>query len=177
MTIVLRSGLPPDRIVAGLREEIRRIDPEIPLADVRAMTEVMALSVADRRLHVLLIGTFGLLAIVLATVGVYGVVAYDVLQRTREIGIRVALGASRGSVLALMLRQGMRLVLMGGAAGLVLAAVTMGVATSILFEVQPRDGAVFAGVALVLAVAGAVATYVPARRATRLDPLACLRTD
>ena len=167
MTIVMRSELPPERLVSALRGELRRIDPEIPVADARAMTDVLALSIADRKLNLLLLGAFAALAIMLAIVGVYGVIAYDALQRTREIGIRVALGATRGSVLSLMLAQGLKLVAAGAAIGLAVAGL----------DVDPRDVAVFASVAGLLVTAGAVASYVPAWRATRVDPLTALRTE
>ena len=177
MTVVVRTAGEPEALISAIRGELRQIDPEIPLADARAMTDVLSESVASRRLNVLLIGAFAALAIVLATIGVYGVIAYDVLQRTREIGIRVALGASRRSVLTLMLLQGMKLVLIGTAIGLAAAAAITGSISSLLFEVSPRDIAVFASVGALIAAAGALATYVPARRATRLDPLTALRTD
>ncbi|HJR58044.1 MAG TPA: ABC transporter permease [Vicinamibacterales bacterium] len=177
MTVVLRSRIAPEQLMSAVRGELRGLDPEIPLADARPMTEVMALSVADRRLNVLLLGTFALLAIVLATVGVYGVIAYDVLHRTREIGIRVALGASRSSILALMLLQGMKLVLLGGVIGIAAAAAITGSMSQLLFEVGPRDAAVFASVAVLLAGAGAAASYVPAWRAARVDPLHALRRE
>jgi ABC-type antimicrobial peptide transport system permease subunit len=141
------------------------------------MTDVMSASVADRRLQLLLVGAFAFLAIVLATIGVYGVIAYDVLQRTREIGIRVALGASRGSVLSLMLRRGLTLVVLGSVIGLVAAAVLTRPFAGLLFEVGPRDLAVFASVAALLGVAGAIASYLPSWRATRVDPLTALRHD
>jgi ABC-type antimicrobial peptide transport system permease subunit len=141
------------------------------------MNEVMTLSVADRKLNALLIGSFALLAIVLATVGVYGVIAYDVLQRTREIGIRVALGASRSSVIALVLVDGLKLVLLGGVIGLAAAAAITGPLSQLLFEVGPRDAAVFGSVATLLAAAGALASYVPAWRAARVDPLHALRIE
>lgn len=177
MTVVLRSALAPEQLVSAVRGELRQIDPEVPVAEARPMTDVMARSVANRRLNVLIIGAFAVLAIVLAAVGVYGVMAYDVLQRTREIGIRVALGASRSSVLSLVLLQGMRLVLVGAALGLGAAGLLSGSVSQLLFEVGPRDVAVFASVALLLTTAGAVASYIPAWRATRVDPLAALRTD
>lgn len=177
MTVVLRSAVPPEQLVSALRGELRRIDPEIPVSAARPMTEVMARSVADRRLNVLIIGVFALLAIVLAAVGVYGVMAYDVLQRTREIGIRMALGASRSAVLSLVVWQGMKLVVIGGILGLAAAALLSGSLTQMLFEVRPRDGAVFAAVAALLTAAGAVASYIPAWRATRVDPLSALRAD
>ena len=177
MTLVVRGALPPEQLVSSVRAALRNVDPEIPLANVRPMTEVIARSVASRKLNVLIIGAFALLAIVLASVGVYGVMANDVFQRTREIGIRVALGASRGTVLRLILRQGMTLVLIGAAIGLTAAALLTGSFARLLFEVTPRDLAVFAGVAALLAATGAVASYIPAWRATRLNPLTALRAE
>lgn len=177
MTLVVRADGRAETLPPSLRAELRRIDPEVPLADVRMMTDVMSASVADRRLHLLLVGTFALLAVILATIGVYGVIAYDVLQRTREIGIRVALGASRGVVLLLMLRRGLTLVLIGSAVGLAAASVLTGPFSGLLFDVGPRDVAVFASVALLLMGAGGLASYVPAWRATRVDPLTALRHD
>ena len=177
MTLVVRAGGRVESLVPSIRAELRRIDPEVPLADARLMTNVMSASVADRRLHLLLVGTFALLAVILATIGVYGMIAYDVLQRTREIGIRVALGASRGSVLSLMLRRGLTLVAVGSVIGLGAAAVLTGPFSRLLFNVGPRDFAVFGSVALLLAAAGGLASYVPAWRATRVDPLSALRHD
>ena len=177
MTVVVRTSGQPEALVPSMRAELRRIDPEVPLADTRVMTDVMSASVADRRLHLLLVGSFALLAIVLATIGVYGVIAYDVLQRTREIGIRVALGASRGSVLSLMLRRGLSLVAVGSVIGLAAAAALTRPFSSLLFEVSPRDLAVFASVATLLGAAGALASYLPSWRATRVDPLTALRHD
>jgi ABC-type antimicrobial peptide transport system permease subunit len=141
------------------------------------MTAVMALSLADRRLNMLLIGAFAALAIILAAVGVYGVIAYDALQRTREIGIRVALGASRSSVLAMIVRRGMVMVFLGAVAGLAAAAALTGSMQGLLFEVGPRDIGVFVSVAALLGAAGAIASYLPAWRATQVDPLAALRQD
>lgn len=177
MTLVVRTTGEPEQLISAVRGELRAIDPEVPLADARPMTDVLASSVADRRLNVLLIGTFAVLAVMLATVGVYGLIAYDVLQRTREIGIRVALGASRRSVLSLMMTSGLKLVLMGAVIGLGAAALLTGSVSALLFEVEPRDLGVFASVALLLAAAGALASYVPAWRATRVDPLIALRTE
>jgi putative ABC transport system permease protein len=177
MTVALRSELPPERLISSVRGELRRLDPEMPLADARPMVDVLALSVADRKLNVVLLGAFAALAILLATVGVYGVMAYDVLQRRREIGIRVALGATRGSVLSLVLAQGIKLVVLGAAAGLAIAALLSGTMRQLLFEVGPHDAAVFASVAALLFATGLIATWVPAWRATRVDPLAALREE
>ena len=175
MSVVVRGEVPPERLVSAVRGEMRRLDPEIPVADARPMTDVLALSVADRKLNVVLIGAFAALAIVLAVVGIYGVMAYDVLQRTREIGIRLALGATRGSVLSLVLGQGLLLVTLGGVIGLGAAAFLTTSMSELLFEIGPRDIGVFASVAVVLVGAGLLASYVPAWRATRVDPLTALR--
>jgi putative ABC transport system permease protein len=175
MSLVVRGAVAPETLIPAVRGELRGLDPELPLADARTMEEVFARSVAPRKLHVLLVGAFALLAIVLATVGVYGVIAYDVLQRRQEIGIRMALGASRGSVLTLVLSQGLRLVVWGAGAGLVSAALVSGTMAPLLFEVAPRDLAVFASVAAVLVLAGGLASWLPARRATRVEPLSALR--
>ena len=177
MTLVVRTAGDPSAVVSAIRGEVRALDPQIPLADVRPMSEVLARSVADRRLNMLLIGSFALLAIVLATVGIYGLIAYDVLQRTREIGIRMALGATRESVRSLVMKRGMVLVLGGACAGLAVAALVAGQLSALLFDVQPRDLTVFASVTLLLAAAGAAASYLPAWRATRVDPLSALRTE
>ena len=177
LSVVVRGEVPPEQLLSAVRRELRRLDPEIPVADARPMTEVLALSVADRKLNVVLIGTFALLAIVLAVVGIYGVMAYDVLQRTREIGIRLALGATRGSVLALVLRQGLLLVTIGCAVGLGAAAILTGSMSQLLFEISSRDVGVFASVTALLVGAGLLASYVPAWRATRVDPLAALREE
>ena len=177
MTLVIRTAGAPEQVVSSMRGELHATDPQIPLADVRAMTDVLSSSVADRRLNVLLIGSFALLAIVLATVGVYGLIACDVLQRTREIGIRVALGASRASVLSLVMTRGFALVALGAAVGLGVAAAITGNFSALLFQVEPRDAVVFMSVAALLAAAGALASYIPAARATRVDPLTALRNE
>jgi predicted permease len=175
MSLIIRGALPPEALIQSVRAELKALDPELPLADARPMEEVFARSVAPRKLHVLLVGAFALLAIVLATVGVYGLVAYDVLQRRHEIGIRMALGASRRSVQTLVLSQGMTLVLVGAGVGLTVAAVVSGTVAPLLFGVEPRDVAVFASVAALLLCAGALASWLPARRATRVEPLTALR--
>lgn len=174
MSLVVRGRIPPEALIASVRAELRGLDPELPLADARPMADVLARSVAPRRLHVRLLGAFAVLAIVLAAVGIYGVIAYDVLQRRQEIGIRLALGATRRSVVALVLSQGMRLVVAGAAAGLGLAALASGAIAPLLFEVAPRDAAVFAAVAALLVTTGALACWIPALRAGRVEPLSAL---
>jgi putative ABC transport system permease protein len=177
MSIVIRGEVAPERLLSAVRVELRRLDPGIPVADPQPMTEVLALSVADRKLNAVLIGVFAVLAIVLAVVGIYGVMAYDVQQRTREIGIRLALGATHGSVLSLVLGQGLLLVTAGGVIGLGAAAILTRSMSGLLFEIGPRDVGVFASVAALLVTAGLLASYVPAWRATRVDPLAALREE
>jgi len=177
MTLVVRTSGKPEQLISALRGELRTIDPLIPLSDPQSMDTVLTASVADRRLSLSLVGAFALLAIVLATVGVYGVVSYDALQRTREIGIRMALGASRQSVVRVMFGRGVRLVAVGAAIGLVAAGLLMRGFSKLLFQVSPLDVAVFAGVAALLVTVGALATFLPARRATRIDPLRALRVD
>lgn len=173
MTIVVRTAGAPEQVTSALRSELRAIDPQIPLADAQPMSDVLSASVADRRLNVLLIGSFALLA----TVGIYGLIAYDVLQRTREIGIRLALGASRRSVLLLVMTRGLVLVATGAVVGVAGAAAVTVNFSGLLFEVGPRDAAVFASVAALLALAGALASYISGWRATRVDPLTALRAE
>jgi putative ABC transport system permease protein len=175
MSLVIRVAGDPQAQIPAVRGVLRGMDPELPLADARPMEEVFARSMAPRRLHVTLVGAFALLAIVLAAVGIYGVIAYDVLHRTREIGIRIALGASRSSVLAAMLGRGLALVALGAIAGLVAAALLTAWMAPLLFGVGPRVVAVFAGVGVLLVATGALASFIPARRATRIEPLAALR--
>jgi putative ABC transport system permease protein len=177
MTVVLKTPAEPDAMVAAVRDEVRRLDPEVPAAQVRDMDWVVTDSTRDRRLNVILIGAFGALALALAAIGLYGVMAFQVAQRTREIGVRLALGASRRDVLGLVVGQGMRLVALGLAAGVVAAAALSGSIAALLFDVAPRDLSVFAAVAAVLLTAGALASYLPARRATRVDPVIALRAD
>jgi predicted permease len=177
MTLVVRTSGNPEQLISALRGELRTIDPLIPLSDPRSMDTVLTASVADRRLSLSLVGAFALLSIVLATVGVYGVVSYDALQRTREIGIRMALGASRQSVVRMMFGRGVRLVAVGAVIGLVAAGLLTRGLSQLLFQVSPLDVSVFAGVAALLVTVGALATFLPARRANRIDPLRALRVD
>jgi putative ABC transport system permease protein len=160
-----------------LRSEIHRIDPEIPAADIREMDAVVSNSVAGRRLNVVLIGVFGTLALALAAIGLYGVMAYTVTQRTREMGIRMAIGASPANVLALVAGQGLRLVSAGLVIGLGVAIPLAGSLDRFLFGIAPRDLSTFAAATAVLVCAGALACYVPARRAMRVEPVVALRDE
>ena len=153
------------------------VDKDQPVSQVRSMEQVQGDSIADRRLTVWLLGVFAALAIVLAAVGIYGVISFSVARRTREIGVRMALGASRADVLRMIVREGMRTAAIGLAAGLVAALALTRVMRSILYEVTATDPAVFAAIALLLAAVAALASYIPARRATRIDPIAALRYE
>ncbi len=178
MTLAIKTaGGEPTSLTSAVRAELRAIDPEVAAADVRDMTSVVAGSVADRRMQMVLVGAFGALALVLAAVGLYGVMAFHVVQRTREMGVRLALGASRATVLRLVVFQGMRLVLIGLAVGTASAFVLTRPMTDLLHEVSPRDAVVFSLAPLLLAAVGLLACYIPARRATNVDPVVALRSE
>jgi putative ABC transport system permease protein len=177
MTLVVRATGDPSGIGKALTSVIQSLDPNQPVADVRVMDEVIARTNSQRRFQTWLLTAFAALALGLATIGVYGVMSYSVVQRTHELGVRMAIGAERGDVLWLVLRQGMFI----AGAGLVLGiggafAVTRAM-SSLLYNVAPTDPLTFALVALLLAATAALAMYVPARRATKLDPMVVLRYE
>jgi ABC-type antimicrobial peptide transport system permease subunit len=163
-------------VAAAVRETLRQFDPDVPvkLSSLRAS---VAESVADRRLLLTLVGAFAVLALLLAATGIYSVLSQAVAQRTSEIGIRMALGADAGTVVRLMVRSAMTSVLTGALAGLVAALAAVKVLTSFLFEVRRLDPAAFVLAAGALIVVALIAAYLPARRATRVDPLRALRTQ
>jgi putative ABC transport system permease protein len=177
MNVVVKTPADPESLTAAVRDQVRRLDPDVPAAQIRAMDWIVSTSTRDRRLNVILVGAFGAVALLLAIVGLYGVMAFQVTQRTREMGVRMALGASRRDVLRLVVSQGLRLVTAGLGAGLVAAAILSGSIATLLFDVPPRDLSIFFAVSAVLFVAGALASYLPARRATRVDPVVALRGD
>ena len=141
------------------------------------MDELMAVSLAQERFNMSLLGLFAALALVLAAVGIYGLMSYAVTQRTHEIGIRVAIGAQRRDVLGLVVAEGTKLALLGIVVGVAFALVLTHFMTSLLFEVAPTDPTTFFGVALLLALTGLLACYIPARRAMRVDPMVALRYE
>jgi predicted permease len=176
LIVVARTPLEPGSLEETLRRTLRDISPEVP-SRFSTMQAELSDSVAAPRFRALLIGVFALLALALAMAGIYGVMAYSVEERTREIGIRMALGAQPGGVLHLVLGQGMRLVAVGLVVGLGAAFVVTRLLTSILFEVKPFDPATFAGACGALFAVALVANYVPARRATHVDPMVALRHE
>jgi putative ABC transport system permease protein len=179
MYFAVRTTTKPESLVAGARDVLRGIDPQLPLIEPAPMERIIAESPAVflRRFPSFLIGSFAGLAMVLAMVGLYGLVSYSVSQRTREIGIRMALGAQRDDVLHLILRQGLRLAMFGVGIGLVAAAILTRMMSSLLFGVPPVDIATFLATACVLAVVALAACLIPSRRAARVDPIVALRYE
>ena len=153
------------------------MDPDLPVFNARPMTAVIADGVGAQRLTMLLLGGFALIALVLAAIGVFGVTAYTVSQRTREFGLRMALGANRPDVLRLVFAEGARVAVTGVAIGLVGAFALAGLMRSLVFEVDPRDPLTLAATGLVLLAVSLAACYLPARRATRVDPATALRME
>ena len=141
------------------------------------MEAIVAQSLTRDRFSALILGAFGCLAVILAAVGIYGVIAYSVAQRTNEIGVRMALGAQGADVVWLVLRQGLRLVIIGIAIGLLISAVATRVLAAVLFGISPADPGAFGAVALLLGLVALLACWIPARRATKVDPLVALRID
>jgi putative ABC transport system permease protein len=177
MTLVLRTSGDPQALVQPARRALAAIDPTLALAGVQTAEELVAGSTALPRFLTLCVVAFGGTALFLAALGVYGVVAQVVGRRTRELGLRMALGADRGAVLRLVMRQGLALAAAGLAAGLVGAVLTGRLIEGLLFEVAPRDATTLLAATAVLAAVALLATWLPARRATRLDPLAALREE
>jgi putative ABC transport system permease protein len=177
VTVVVRTPAEPERFAPSLRAAVAAVDKGQPVSEVTALERWLFNSIAPQRLATVLLGIFAGLALALATVGVYAVMSFSVERRTHEIGVRLALGAERGDVLRLVLRQGMTLALAGLGAGLVGALFLGRVMRGLLFGVTATDPAVFAAAAAALAVVALVATWIPARRATRVEPSAALRYE
>jgi putative ABC transport system permease protein len=177
MTLVVRAAGKPESVIASVRRAIASLDGQLAPAGVGTMESEIRGSLADRRFTLLLLGLFATLALVLAVVGVYGVTAYSVSQRTHEIGVRMALGAQRRDVLKLVLLQGLLLTVAGVIPGVVAALALTRVMKGLLFGISPTDPATFAGVVVLLFAVTAAASYVPARRATKVDPISALRNE
>ena len=177
MTLAIRARDVSPGLVEEVKKQIWSVDGQIPVSDVYAMDELIAVSLAQQRFNMLLLGLFAALALILAAVGIYGAMAYAVNQRTHEIGIRTALGAQRRDVLRLVMRDGAKIALFGIASGIAGALALTRLMASLLFEVKPTDPATFADVAILLALVVLAACYIPARRATRVDPMVALRYE
>jgi putative ABC transport system permease protein len=175
LSVVLRTSLPANLLEPRIRREIQSINPGLPISNVLSMNDVLDRSLASRRFSAGLLGGFAGLAVLLASIGIYGLLAYMVGQRSHEIGIRMALGARRGGVLKLFLQKGIVLAGLGILAGMVVSASTASLMGSLLYGVRPHDPAVFAIVPVLLFAVVVLASYLPARRATKVDPMIALR--
>ncbi|MGO9271409.1 MAG: ABC transporter permease [Terriglobia bacterium] len=175
--LVVRAASHPENLTAAIKSEVHGIDKDVPVHDEITMQRIVSDSVGTRRMTMLLLGLFAGLAMVLAAVGIYGVISYSVSQRTHEIGVRMALGAGRSDVLWLVVGKGFALAVVGVAVGLAGALALTRFLSSLLFGVRPTDPVIFLGVSLILAAVSLVASYIPARRAARVDPTVALRYE
>jgi putative ABC transport system permease protein len=177
MTLVARTSSNPSSLVQSIRNELAQMDKDQPLYNVRTMEQVMSESIARQRFSMLLIAVFAAVGLMLACVGIYGVMSYTVAQRTHEIGVRMALGASAGDVLKMVVRQGMTLAFIGTGLGLVAAFLLTRLLSSLLFSVSVTDPVTFVLISLLLMIVALLACFIPARRATRVDPMVALRYE
>jgi putative ABC transport system permease protein len=177
LKVVARTSGDPTSLAPAVRALIRDIDPSLPVSAVQTMTDVVSASAGPQRFNTVLLGSFAAVALLLAALGIGGVLATSVSRRTQEIGVRMALGAQRGEILRMVVRQGMALALLGLAIGVPSALVLTRLMASLLFQITPRDPLTFGGVAALLVAVALAACYVPARRATRVDPIVALRCE
>ena len=177
MNLVVRTTSDPLSLVGAVKSQIQAIDKDLPIADAKSMQQLLAESVSGRRFNMLLLTVFAVVALMLAIVGIYGVMSYTVTQRTHEIGIRVAVGAQSRDVFRMVIGQGMMLAMIGVAFGLVGAFALTRLMTSMLFGVEPTDPATFVSIAVLLTGVALVACYIPGRRATKVNPLVALRYE
>jgi predicted permease len=175
--LVVRTRQRPEALLASLQAELRAVDRDLPLFDVAPLEAVVDSSVSQRRFSMLLLLIFAGVAVVLASLGIYGVIAYTVTQRTRELGIRMALGASQADILALMVGQGLRMTLVGVGIGLALSLGLGRLLSTLLYGIQAHDPLTFVAVAALLVGVALVASWLPARRAARVDPAVTLRAE
>jgi predicted lysophospholipase L1 biosynthesis ABC-type transport system permease subunit len=177
LTVAVRTAGDPLAAVPTVRTELAAIDRELPIADIHTMDEVVGRSIAERRFTMLLLASFAAVAVLLAAIGVYGVLAYLIGQRTQEIGVRLALGAAPDDVVRLFLREGTTLAGVGLVAGVAGALAATRALSTLLFGVTTTDPVTFAGVAGAVGLVALVASYIPAKRASRVDPMSALRMD
>jgi hypothetical protein len=177
MILVARTAVEPEQMSQSVRAEVAALDPEIPIFDVKTLEEHVGISLFLQRMAATLLSIFGLLALSLAAIGLYGVMAYSVSQRTRELGIRISVGAERRDIFKLILGQGLAISVVGLLAGLVAALAVTRLTANLLYGVSTTDPVTFIGIALLLLCVTLLACYFPARRATKVDPTIALRAD
>jgi putative ABC transport system permease protein len=177
MSLVIRSKQDPTLLASAVRSELQMLDPNLPVSNVKTLGEMISERISPKRLMTYILAVFGLIALLLASVGIYGVMSYAVTQRTQEIGVRMALGAQAADVLKLVIKNGMTMALVGVAIGLAGAYALTRLLANLLFKVAPTDLLTFAFVTGALIVVALIACYIPARRATKVDPLVALRYE
>jgi putative ABC transport system permease protein len=177
MNLVVRATQDPTRLASAVRSEVQALDPNLPVSNIKPVRQMIDERISPKRLMTYILGVFALIALLLASVGIYGVMSYAVTQRTREIGVRMALGAQAVDVLKLVIKNGMTMALVGVAIGLAGAYALTRLLANLLFKVTPTDVVTFAAVSISLIVVALIACYVPARRATKVDPLVALRYE
>jgi putative ABC transport system permease protein len=177
MQLIVSGHENPARLIGPLRELVRQLDPSLTIVQSKTMGEHSRFLLYPMRMTAVLSAGFGFLGLLLASVGIYGVIAYSVAQRTREIGIRVALGAQRADVLKLVISEGLTMVAIGSVLGLLLAVATTRILSSFLFGISATDAVTFVGVPLIFAGVALLACYVPARKSTKVDPMVALRYE
>jgi len=177
MTLTVRAAGDPNTLAAAVRREVLSVDKDQPVTKISTMAETFSQAVAPQRFNALLLNLFAVVAMILAVVGIYGVIAYTVAQRSHEMGIRIALGASHRDILRLVVGQAMLTTLIGVGLGLAGAFALTRLMSTLLYDVSATDPAIFAGVALLLALVALFASYLPARRATKVDPMVALRYE
>jgi putative ABC transport system permease protein len=177
LAIFLRGNLDTDAIPKEVREQVQSVNPELPVFGAETLTQALSASLSVRRFSMEMIALFALTALLLAGLGIYGVISYVVSERTHEIGIQLALGAQRGNIMQMVLRQGLSLAIAGAAVGLVGALIVSHLMVGLLYGVRPTDPVTFVGVMAVLTVVAVAACYIPALRAVRVDPMVALRDE
>jgi putative ABC transport system permease protein len=175
--LAVRTSKDPKGLVSAIRDQVQELDREQPIAEIATMEELVATSFSQSRFSAWLLGIFAGLALILAAIGIYGLISYNVAQRQHEIGIRLALGAQKGEVLRLVIKQGFVLAIIGVALGLGASLLVTRVMASLLFEVSATDPLTFATIPVLLTVVALLASFIPARRATTVDPMIALRYE
>jgi len=177
VNVMIKTTADPKLVMSQVRERLRQVDPDLPLVNLQTMTDAVGASVAQPRFYALLLGGFAAVALVLAAIGIYGVISYTVSQRTRELGIRIALGATHDGVMRLVVGHGLLLSLAGVVAGLIATVYLARLVQGLLFGVKPLDPWTFSAVPLVLTSVALLASWLPARRAAKVDPVIAMRNE